>query len=330
MKKIIIPAFVILNFISILTLKAEIKKLEYRDWSNCYQISNKNVKVIINASAGGRVMRYEINGTNIIYENKNQNGKLLDDYIREGFDPDGGRFDIGQELVTKDLHENTYMGPWTVEITDNYTLEITSVCDLNLGLQLTRTFCLDQESSHLRITFGMKNISKTLKEYFFWGRTLVPVGGKLFMPLNPSSSISCGWGRYIWGNPVQFECDPDDSGVSVQNNVFSLIPSKAANEKYGNDSYEGWMAYGYKGIIFLKTYKQPVKEKYIEHFKQTNIFYTNRVFAEMEPISPVAILKTGDTASFTENWYLINYTDAESPDFDVLKAAKFIRSKFLF
>lgn len=314
--------------LSLLTTCAfgKMKTIVYRGWKDCYEISNSQVRVIINTSAGGRIMRYERNGINVIYENRKQDGKMLDDYMKEKFDPDGGRFDIGQEKATRSIHEGTYMGRWHGEIIDEYALKITSMPDQRLGLVLTRTFSLDPESSHLDIQMSMENISDTKKEYFFWGRTLVEPGGKLLMPLNPDSQMDHGWGRYIWGDPVRFECDPDDPGVEIKRHIFSLLPTSAGNEKYGADAREGWMAYGYKGLLFIKRYDQSGDATFCEEYNQTNILYTNKRFAEMEPISPCSSLAPGENTTFTEHWYLEEYPDTENNDFDVLKTAAYIRS----
>ena len=66
----------------------------------------------------------------------------------------------------------------------------------------------------------MKNISSETTEYFFWGRTLVKVGGKLIMPINPESVIPGRWGRYIRDDNEKFKTDPEDPGVAIQGNIF--------------------------------------------------------------------------------------------------------------
>ncbi len=301
------------------------EKITYRGWTECYRISNNEVNIIINASAGGRIMVYERNGVNPIYEDPKQDGILLQDFEEKSFDPDGGRFDYGQEKVTSKKHNLTYMGKWHGEILDDHSVKLTSQPDSSLGILSIRIFELDSETSRLAITQTMKNISSKSLEYFFWGRTLVKVGGKLMMPLNPDSNIPGKWGRYIWGEQEKFENDPADPGVEIIENIFSLIPSEAGNAKYGTDARDGWMAYGYKGLLFFKKYNFYEDQPYTELYDQTNIFYTNKtLFAEMEPISPTAVLEPGEEYSYTENWYLIEYPPASDNRFDVIEAARVI------
>lgn len=272
-------------------------------------------------------MIYEYNSINIIYEDRTQDGKLLKDYKKSWFDPDGGRFDYGQEEITSEIHDLSYMGQWDAEIVNQDTLKITSEPDINMGIQSSRIFFLDPESSALKVNQTMWNISDRPVEYFFWGRTLVKPEGKLFMPLNQNSLIKGQWGRYIWGDPEIYETDPGDPGVSIADNIFSLIPAKAGNAKYGTDSKSGWMAYGYKGLLFFKKYNFYENLIYGEKYHQTNIFYTNKtLFAEMEPVSPLAKLNPGEKYSYNENWYLIEYPPSSDYNFDVSAAAKIIDS----
>jgi hypothetical protein len=318
-----IKVFLLLILLLLFPLNAfnMVEKITYRGWSNCYRISNSKVTVIINASTGGRIMVYERGGINIIYEDSLQDGKLFKEYLEGGVNPDGGRFDYGQEKITRKLHKLTYIGPWEGEIVDEHTLKITSQPDTTLGLLSTRLFRLDPQSSQLTVTQTMENISSETTEYFFWGRTLVKLGGKLFMPLNPESVIPGRWGRYIWGDNESFETDPGDPGVDIQGDIFSLDPVLAGNSKYGTDAKDGWMAYGYKGLLFVKKYEYDETMEYTELYNLTNIFFTNRKkYAEMEPVSPTPFLKPGEKYRYTEKWYLEEYPPANNNQFDVNEA----------
>ena len=328
MKSVIPTLILFYTMVNIYNVEGSVEKITYRCWNDCYLITNDSTRVVINASAGGRIMVYERNGINVIYEDYRQDGKLLADYLIQGFDPDGGRFDYGQELITRNLHSLTYMGPWNGEVLGDYSLKITSQPDEKLGLQSTRIFTLDPKSSYLMVSQIMTNISDKETSYFFWGRTLVKLGGKIFMPVNPDSRFPDKWGRYIWGEPVLFESDPIDPGIMVTDSFFTLIPDKAGNQKYGNDSKAGWMAYGYQGLLYIKKYGFFPEKQYGEHYGQTNVFYTNKkTFAEMEPVSPVANLMPGESYTYNEDWYLFEYPEASASGFSAKTAAAFVVQK---
>jgi hypothetical protein len=324
MKKIIISTILHLVLYSGIN-HASVKKITYRGWDECYLINNEKVKVIINASAMGNVLVYEKNNVNLMWEDSTIDGKTLEDYREANFPVDAGRFDYGPLDITQKIHEITWAGPYHAEIIDDYSIRITSLDDNNMGISTSRLFELHPESSHLKITQTMTNISDSVTRYWFWGRTLVPVGGKLFSPINPNSKWPDKWVRYIWTKPTSFSSDPEDDGVTIEDSLFVLIPEKAENNKYATDAESGWMAYGYKGLIFLKTYQHFPGMRYTTEGELINIFYcTNDRFAEMEPVSPEAVLQPGETYSFVENWYLLNFPGAQDTHFDTGEAVEII------
>lgn len=303
-----------------------IRKVSYRGWNNCYLMENNEIKVLINAGAGGRVMRFEKGNYNIIYENQEQNGLELKDYSKLSFDPDGGRFDLGPERITEKIHEITYMGSFDASVLDPFTLHLLGPPDNRLGIRTERTFCMAPDTAGLTINQRMENISQRKQSYFFWGRTLVNAGGTLFMPVNPESKFEQSWGRYIWGDPDSFAADPDDDGVKIRNGIFTLSTEYPSNEKYGTDSKEGWMAYAAGGLLFIKLFPFFQDEKYGEAFGLTNIFYVRKgIFAEMEPVSPVADLEPGDKYSFSETWYLTEHQRGILQDEALSEAVEIVR-----
>ena len=315
-----IPGLLLILFI-MKNSQGSVEKISYRGWSDCYKISNDSVEIIVNASAMGNILVFKKNGVNFMWEDNTINGKTLG----ENFEPDAGRFDYGPEYEVMHIHNITWEGPYSAEIIDEYTIKLTSRKDTKMGIQTTRLFKLDSIMPYLKITQTMTNISDMKTSYYFLGRTLVPAGGKIFAPLNPQSSLAEKWVRYIWGNPNTFSADLEDPGVEINDSIFSIIPNEAGNSKYGTDSESGWMAYGYQGMIFLKTYQHYQQETYIVENGLTDLFYVKPgVFAELEPVSPVAVLDPGQSYSFVENWRLIDYAPASDIKFDVLEATEFV------
>ena len=306
-KKIFV--IVCLAFFMNQSIYSSVEKVTYRKWLDCYKITNGTVEVILNAGCGGRVMEFSYNGINMIYKDSTQDGKLITDFLKERFDPDGGRFDYGPESVTNKLHSLTWMGEWSAKITGDFSLVLTSQPDYKLGVQTIREFKLDKNSC-LSIKQTMKNISDTTIGYFFWSRTLVYGGGKLVVPLNPESQYPQGWGKWDWSvrNGVLRTEDVSDPAVKTMGDILLFTPNQSSPRgKYGTDSHEGWMAYGYKDVLFVKRFKYFPDKLYIEKSGQTIVFFTNGKFIEMEPISPQIILEPGESSSFTESWWLLPY-----------------------
>lgn len=287
-----------------------INKITYRGFEDCYELSNNHVRLIVAVSSGGRVLSFEKNDHNVIYENQNLNGVSYEDFLKNNFDPDGGRFDVGPEEITKDLHQLTWMGEWeTLNFVDNM-LTIISPVDSVLGLQTIRSFELNPKCSHVTIKQTIINISNTNLAYSYWGRTLVKIGGKLILPKNNNSEFPLGWGKYQW-NPSAF-ITKDLSDNSFKSKGKYLIFEPQFESKYGTDATNGWMAYHLSPSIFIKKWKVDEIDDFRTEYNLKNIVYTNMKFLEMEPVSPLIELSPGQTFSFVEYWWLFDEKEISS------------------
>ncbi|HEY5499662.1 MAG TPA: hypothetical protein VIK20_04685 [Bacteroidales bacterium] len=315
MKHLFLFTFGLLIFVQAF---AQVEKTSYRSWSDCYRISNKQCEVIIGASFGGRVLSFSLNGKNVIYENQEQNGKLLRDWEKERFDPDAGRFDFGPEHITQPIHDKTWMGEWKAEIIDKQTLRLTSIPDTLLGLECIREFKLHADSAILTISQTAINITDKSLIRHFWGRTLVKPGGTLFVPISPKSRFKCGWGRFLW-NPNRIESPHEvDERVKVMPKIFTFH-AVGKTLKGGTDATYGWMAYAVDDLVFLKQFKVNKNLDYSGSDYMTGIFYSNGKFCELEPCSPTYTLIPGDSIGFSEIWRLKAMPTMEISDKTILK-----------
>lgn len=289
-----------------LSAMAEVVKLEYRGWKNCYLISNGQCEVIVVPQTGGRVMSFSLAGQNIIYENPDFDGKTYEEWQKERFDPDGGRFDVGPERVMVRKHDLSWMGPWEAEIIDDYTLKITSQPDTLLGLRTTRIFKLAADDNVLHIDQSIKNISDKDIEAHFWGRTLVKPDGKLFMPVRFSGRFTNGYALFYW-NPDRIVTDvQQDERITIADGIMAFH-AVGRVIKAGADAHEGWMVYAHEGLVMVKEFEVMEGKDYSASDHMTGIFFSNGTFAELEPCSPTYTLAPGNIQSFRETWKLFKH-----------------------
>lgn len=297
---------------------SNVEVVSYRGYDNCLRIFNSTAEVVIVPEVGGRVLAYSINDQNIIYRNPQQDGKSFDDFLAERFDPDAGRFDLGYEVITRQLHDTLWMGPYTAEITGRYSVKLTSEVSHTMGVQIEREFILDSHSSHLIVRQTMINRSDDETSWFFWGRTLVPIGGKLVMPLNRNSKYSDGWG-YFGGNPWTFQTENPTHPLieTLGDKLVFHAETTGTPYKFATDADQGWMVYKYNDIFFVKRFEVYPEGEY--HDYQTSIIYSHgRDFIELEPNSPYAFLKPGESYTFDEHWWLLDDTNLETSKTDII------------
>lgn len=278
--------------------------MDFCGYSKCPVLSNTSTRVILGPHCGGRVLEYALNGVNVIKLDPKQEGWM---YVsgKPGIDPYGGRLDIGPEMVIPQ-HPNLWFGSWQAETIGERAVRLTSPVDKPTGVQLIREFELAENSTHLRCTQIIKNVSETPRYWCHWSRTLAVGGGICVIPLTPNSRFP---NKYImYGPDAVISYRPDDKNITVSND-FLIISGAPRYPKLGIDSYAGWFSYLMKNnIMFVKRFPVYPDRVYNEMAAITiSIYYYADTLCELEPIGPKENLKPGESASFTEDWHLVPF-----------------------
>ena len=276
------------------------KKLMAFGHENCIELKNKTTRVIL-APSGGRVLSYEINGRNTLYLSQS------DSEGKGG--SSAGRFDIGPERVLP-RHELLWSGPYKGEITGTRSAKFTSGKDDATGFQIIREFKLASKGTHLRIKQTVINISDQTNQVCYWSRTFVHGQGICVVPVTEHSRMPRKHVIYENGTTINFL--PEDEKIT-QRNGYVTVQGPPRKPKLGFDSKAGWMAYFMQNnLLFVKRWPTFPKKPYNEMAGLTlSIWYPDGPMCELEPIGPQEILKPGDKASFTEDWWI---TEQKFPD----------------
>ena len=131
--------------------------VDFAGYSGCLKLYNDTTMVVLGPHAGGRILDYSYCGKPAIPLNPTQNGYTWQPG-QKVVDPYGGRFDIGPELTTP-RHTDLWLGPWRARFSGPREATMISPVDRNTGLQLIRTFRLEEQGSHLRCTQKIRNLS---------------------------------------------------------------------------------------------------------------------------------------------------------------------------
>jgi len=333
--KVFILFFMFLNTVQ--NVEAKIELISYRSWDYCYKISNVNVEIIINPACGGHILYYGLKmlNTNVLWADSTINGYMAEKnqscFVGRKV-PDSGRFDIGNERLTQSIHNDLWEGPYWVRIVNDYSVKVTSYPSKESGIQLSREYTLDKENSHMIVKQTMENISAREVKYCHWSRSLLPSGGVYIAQLVKTSEYPKGFAQFLWSPDRINKENPSTERISILNDtIFVARPGGNTGVKYGMMTTSGWCCYLNKNMMFVKLFDLYPNGEYDNNLKAEfpNMIYFDKRFVEIEPNSAMVKLKPGDSNSYSENWWLVNYPMKTDNTFDVMEAFRYAKQKVL-
>jgi hypothetical protein len=306
------------------------KQIVYRGYEECYCLANEAVQVRIVAEAGGRVLSYERNGYDIIYQNSANDGKTLDN-AGSAWEPDGGRLDIGPEESRVQNFKvpprpQLWQGAWKTESLGPNTLQLTSAVVPELGVQVVRVYELDEHSSRLEVRQTMQNVSDAPTRWNFWSRTMVKGGGVCIQPVQAGELCPQGWAKYGKGH-IETQ-KPHDDRVAVQDDLL-VVAAGGQGTKFVTDAPAEWIAYVRDDWMFVKRFRYFPDETYTDGLGFTTSIYVDYPCCEIEPLSPQVNLQPGQSYTFSEWWWLLPYPHPKPLGFDARAVADFLEQQTL-
>jgi hypothetical protein len=283
------------------------RRVTLLSYPDCIELSNGDTTVVLGHHVGGRVLKYSWRGKDALYLS-DEEAKWTPNDPKARRVATAGRFDIGPEyLIPK--RDVLWSGEWTAEITGPRAARLTSQPDAATGVQLVREFRLDANGSHLACTQTIRNVSQATTEWCHWSRTFALPGGIGVVPLSGGSKYPNGYVMYQQGKDNVIALRPSDPNIR-QRDGFIEVLAPPAFPKLGFDSMAGWFGYQMpNGLAFVKRYATFPDRVYNEVAGLTiSIWYPQpdkTPAVELEPIGPRERLKPGESASFTEHWWLL-------------------------
>jgi hypothetical protein len=277
------------------------RRVDFAGYSDCILLANADTRVVLDPNCGGRVLEYSWKGVNSIMLDPDQDGWIYGPN-RKRIDPCGGRLDIGPEM-TIPKHPTLWLGAWTGATVGQRKARLTSQHDEATGVQLVRDFELSAESSHLRVTQTIRNVSHETVSYCHWSRTLACPNGICVVPLTPLSRFPKGYVMYGPGPVMNYR--PQDPSIRIQDGHL-VIDGLPKYPKLGIDTYAGWLAYLMReDLLFVKRFPSYPDRIYGEMAAITVSIYYHPKMCELEPIGPMERLEPDSAASYTEDWWLL-------------------------
>jgi hypothetical protein len=276
-------------------------------YDSCIALKNTIIEVILEPNAGGRVIRYALNGVNVLYEDSTQNGWVSTAGMpRSKGHIAGGRFDIGPSR-TKPNTDLFFFGKWKAVITGKSSAKLISQTDAATGMYLIRDFELDHKTSKLVCTQTIVNAGSSVLSASFWARTFAVGNGICVMPVPETSRFPKKYIMFM--NRDTINMFPSDSNIIRQDGCL-IIKGPPEKPKLEMDvSESGWIAYAATNdLLFVKKFSVYNDKRYGDvSAANASVWYNGMQMTEIEPIGPMEVIRPGEGKSFTEEWFLISY-----------------------
>lgn len=279
------------------------RTVKFSGYTEAIELKLGKTRAVLCPQAGGRVLEFSVDGVDAMW---------FDDAEKiwpsgKPFPVTAGRFDYGPELTVA-AHPKAWEGAWTAEITKANTVKLTSPRE-DAGIQLVREFRLIPHDKFVGLSCKqtMTNIGKETREVCHWGRSFSPGGGICVIPLGDRPS------RF----PSKYAMYEDSAVINVkatdekirERDGFLEILAPPRKPKLGFDTYAGWLVYVMPNDkVFVKRFPTFPDRVYNEAAGLTlSVWYPTGARIELEPIGPRERLKPGESASFTEDWWLLSH-----------------------
>ncbi len=285
-------------------------KLNYKNWDNCYKLSNGIIELILTTDVGPRIINFKIsNQKNVFKEYPDMLGKTGgDDWRIYG----GHRFwhapekkprtyyPDNEKVQIKKLEDNAVR---LVQKTENTTL-----------LQKEIDIKVNEKKPSVTIIHRLRNKGYWTIDIACWGLSVMKEGGVAILPLPPKGThpedLLPNTSVILW--PYT---DISDKRWVFGNKYILLKQDKHSKnpQKIGLNVNKGWAAYHIDNTLFVKTFDY-FKDKIYPDLGSTVEVFTNSQMLELETLSPLQKLQPGKYIEHKENWFL--FTDIEKPNKD--------------
>lgn len=309
--------------------QAVVKKIDYKGWKDCWEISNPVVRLVVVPQIGGRIMEYSIDGENAIWQNEREIGKVSGEDVGKIWRNYGGHkaWNAPQSRSTTDLDFFYDSMPAQVEpLTGKTGLRITCAPIEHLGYQIIREVVLSDNTSHVRVTERMRNVSSHEVRWSVWGVTQVPVPCWMIFPLKENSSFATGWNVIYPAKQTLTQIK------RVGNTGFLQYDNKTEN--WATDAMGGWMAYMRGQLAYTKHWSTPlVGVSYPDSGCDASFYTCNKDYlggyAEMEVMGPITKLQPGQETELIEDWFLTRLNQSAKDIPDAIERAKLLQKRGL-
>lgn len=285
-----------------------IDETEYEGCAKCLRISNGDVNVVLSMNFGPRVLFYGFDGGENIF---GWHGEAEVNTELGKWKPYGGhRLWIAPENMPlsyapdNDPVESIVQGELSVTL-----IRPADAAQARKEISIT----LDPEGPGVTVDHRITNLAGETRELAAWGLTIMRPGGEAvvpnepFRPYGPDTLLPARtmtlWPYTDFTDP-RWRFEKEYTSLRVDEELH-------APQKFGVLNRQGWSAYAWQNLLFIKRCDFRENAAYPDMNSNTEI-YTAGGFVEVETLSPLTELATGMKVEHQERWELHRNRDVAS------------------
>ena len=279
----------------------DVKKTKL-DWcGNCVMISDDRVELVVSVDFGPRIVQAGIIGR-VNFMKQDIDGVLVSELGDSKFDDNlfrnrgGHRFWISPEAFPRTYYPDNE--PVCFEIIENGAI-FTPAAQVANDLQLKIKITLNELNHEYKIEHYVTNEGYWPKKLAIWPITVVANRGTELIPQNTDNTMLLPNRAFaMW--PYSKFTDPR-LNITDKYIYIKQDPEVKCSFKIGLYQEHSWGAYFLENDMFVKKYDSQVDAEYPD-FGCSYESYTNNDILEMESLSPLYTVESGETISHTEIW----------------------------
>lgn len=302
-------------------IKTEIK--DYKNYGKVLSLSNGVIEAFVTIDIGPRIVRYGfVGGQNIMCDNRDAFEPKDDAEFQEFFGKGKKWENLGGHRIwlSPESYPQTYYPDQDAvryELTPSGAI-FTPNAEVENGVQKSLEIKMDPDDTNMYVTMSVTNISKSTKEFSLWGLTVSAVNGTLIIPMNDNETgLLANRNISVWSYT-----DLSDSRLHFGKRYVTLAQNPDISQalKLGFDLNDAEVYYCLGEDVFRKKYETNHKAECYPDNNCSFETYTCDGFLEIESLSPLKQVKSGDVLTLTEHWSLhkkpcdVDFTSDESID----------------
>lgn len=275
--------------------------ITYRSFPNCIRLTNNEIEVIVTTDVGPRILKYSfIDGENILGEHLEA---AVNTPLGEWKPYGGHRLWIAPENMPNSYAPDN--SPVKYETKNNSAVHLIQPLEPVSQTQKEMTVTLEKEGSRVVIKHKITNLGNKSIELSAWALTIMRGGGiceipnEEFKPYSPKTllpvrNITC-WSYTDFS---------DSRWQFGKNSIYLKVDeSQPEPQKIGVLNREGWAAYNWQNLRFVKSFEFVEDAVYPDLNSNTEV-YTAGGFVEVESLSPLQKVAPNEFIEYAETWKL--------------------------